>query len=260
MELRFTNIGIDKDSFSIIEKEMNGIITNQYEKIENLFLLYNDIDNIEINHQKLERSDIKEYKKKISIIKKRINPKDYHLTCYDILLREIQRKELKLKDTNKKIIDSLKIVGMNQSLQDRQIYTLSNKEKKYLQLAISLILNPEVIIVEDAFEYLDMKNEKKLFLLLQRIKDQYNKTIVFVSNRTERIYQYTNYVTIFVANKILLKGKTNEIFKQVDILKENKIEVPEIVEFTYKAIQNKKVKIDYHKDIRDIIKDIYKHV
>ncbi|MBR2828878.1 MAG: ATP-binding cassette domain-containing protein [Bacilli bacterium] len=260
MEITFKNIDINNNSFTIKEKEINGIITNQYEKIENLFLLYNNIDDIEINHQKIKKSDIKDYKKKISIIKKRINPKDYYLTCYEILLKEIKRKELKLKDTNKKIIDSLKIVGMNQSLQDRQIFTLSSKEKKYLQLAISLISNPEIIIIEDAFDYLDMKNEKKVFLLLQRIKDQYNKTIVFVSNKTEKIYQYSTHVIIYLSNKIIIEGKTEELFKKVDILKENKVEVPEIVEFTNKAIQNKKVKIDYHKDVRDIIKDIYKHV
>ena len=51
-----------------------------------------------------------------------------------------------------------------------------------------------------------------------------------------------------------------EIMKQVELIKENLIEIPDIVDFTYKAINNKKIKIDYHKDVRDIIKDIYKHV
>ena len=40
----------------------------------------------------------------------------------------------------------------------------------------------------------------------------------------------------------------------------NKFSIPEIIEFTYLAKKKKSVKIDYHKDIRDIIKDIYKHV
>ena len=43
-------------------------------------------------------------------------------------------------------------------------------------------------------------------------------------------------------------------------LKRNKFDIPDIVMFTYKAKKDKKVKIDYHQDIRDIIKDIYKHV
>ena len=66
---------------------------------------------------------------------------------------------------------------------------------------------------------------------------------------------------IFVKNnEILLQGATNDVYQRVDYLKRNKFDIPNIVEFTYIAKKKKKVKIDYHKDIRDIIKDIYKHV
>ena len=43
-------------------------------------------------------------------------------------------------------------------------------------------------------------------------------------------------------------------------MKKNRVNIPEIVEFTYQAKKEKKAKIDYHRDIRDLIKDIYKHV
>ena len=45
-----------------------------------------------------------------------------------------------------------------------------------------------------------------------------------------------------------------------DFLKKNRINITKIVEFTYLAKKKKNIKIDYHKDVRDIIKDIYKHV
>ena len=74
------------------------------------------------------------------------------------------------------------------------------------------------------------------------------------------LYQYTTKM-LFVKNKrIFLEGATEETYERVDYIKRNGYKVPEIVQFTYKAIKKKKVKIDYHKDIRDIIKDIYKHV
>jgi hypothetical protein len=59
---------------------------------------------------------------------------------------------------------------------------------------------------------------------------------------------------------ILIEGNTKEVYEKVDFLKENRIPLPEIVEFTYSAKKQKKAKIDYHRDIRDLIKDIYKHV
>jgi len=73
------------------------------------------------------------------------------------------------------------------------------------------------------------------------------------------LYRYTNYLIIFRNNKII-EGSTTDLFKRVDYLKRNKIVIPKIVEFTYLAKKKKNIRLEYHKDIRDIIKDIYKHV
>ena len=54
---------------------------------------------------------------------------------------------------------------------------------------------------------------------------------------------------------MLISGLTKEVFKEVELLQKNNILLPPILEFTYLARKKKKVKIDYHTDIRDIIKD-----
>ena len=45
-----------------------------------------------------------------------------------------------------------------------------------------------------------------------------------------------------------------------DILESNGIKVPTLIEITDLAKKNKNIKLFYHTDVRDIIKDIYKHV
>ena len=66
---------------------------------------------------------------------------------------------------------------------------------------------------------------------------------------------------IFVKNnKVLLEGKTDEVYQRVNYLQRNGFDIPDIVLFTYLARKKKNVNISYHKDIRDIIKDIYKHI
>ena len=91
------------------------------------------------------------------------------------------------------------------------------------------------------------------------IKEKYNKTIIFITNNSEILYKYADYVVIIKNNKVISNGK-KEIFEDVDLLTTNGVSIPEIVEFTYKAKKKYNIKIDYHNDIRDIIKDIYKHV
>ena len=213
-----------------------------------------------IDDQELTNDKLLIYQKKIDIIKEELDYASFTENVYQLLSYEVRRKNLILKDAEKKIRDSLKIVELNSNLLERNIHTLSASEQKLLQIAISLLSNPDLIILEEPFKNLDLKTEKKVMILLQKIKELYHKTIVFVSDDTNRLYKYTSHMIIFKNSRIISEGKTNELFQRVDFLKRNSIVIPQIVEFTYIAKKKKKVKLDYHKDIRDIIKDIYKHV
>ena len=103
-------------------------------------------------------------------------------------------------------------------------------------------------------------NKKKIRMVLRRIKDQFEKTIIIVSNNPNTLLQETEELIIFKNDKILAQENTMDCYQRVDFLKKHKIEVPDIIDFVYLAKKNKKAKIDYAKDIRDLIKDIYKHV
>lgn len=208
---------------------------------------------------KLLRNDENISNKRVSIVKGDFENIYFKNTIYSYMMYEIENRNIKLKDDLKKIRDSLKIVGLNNIELNREINTLSESEKKLLMLAIALLNNPEVIIIEEPFKRLDLKNEKKLILLLRKIKEKYNKIIVFISTDSNILYKYTEHLIVY-KDKVLLEGKTSTILENVEFLKKNKLSVPEIVEFTYLAKSKYNVKIDYHSDIRDIIKDIYKHV
>ena len=176
------------------------------------------------------------------------------------MLSEIEKKNLVLKDEDKKIKDSLRIIGLNKLDLNRNITTLSESEKKLLQISIGLLANPQVLVFEEPFRKLDLKNQKKIILFLRKIKEKYHKTIIFITNDSDMLYKYSDYLIIIKNNKKIIEGPSKKVFEQVDLFIENNITIPEIIEFTYKAKKKYNVKIDYHNDIRDIIKDIYKHV
>ena len=119
--------------------------------------------------------------------------------------------------------------------------------------------NPEVIILVEPFRDFDRKTERRILSFLQIIKEQYDKTIVILSDDTNMLYQYADYCIIEKGHKILMEGKAEMVLEQVNFLMANAIMVPDIVKFIFIA-KERKAKIDFHKDIRDLIKDIYKHV
>lgn len=224
---------------NIKEKTITGIITDTKEDI------IESIKNKSIQ--------------KIGIVKEDYLNSNFLIKVYEWMYYEIRRKRLIIKNPKKKIDDSLKIVGLDNTYLDRKINTLSSSEKILVILAISLLSNPEIIILDDLFKYFDKVNERRLMILLEKIRDNYDKTIILINDDSEILYKYTNKL-IIKKNNLFIEGDTNKLFQRVDFLHKNNIKVPEIIELTHLIKKKKKVKLEYHKDVRDILKDIYKHV
>ena len=261
MEVVFKNYKYKDNNlnFTIKEDEINGIVTDNIDEIVDIIkikLKYNG--KIIIDGETIK--DPIKYKKRINIVPDEIDDDIHFQTVYSLLENELLKRKISPKNLEKKVEDSLKIVGLKDEILDRNIYTLSSYEKKFIQVAQALLSNPDLLILVEPFKILDRNNEKKLMMLLEKINEHYNKSIIIVDNNINYLYKYTNHLVIAMNNKILKEGNTIELLTNVDFLKKNKIDIPDIVEITYLAYKNKKIKIDYHKDIRDIIKDIYKHV
>lgn len=261
IELKEYKYKSKKINIKLNSKYIYGIIGKNIEDWEEIIKINSNYkDNVLINKKVLLENELNSYKKRITILKEKDYLNIHKETIYDLMEYILKQKKIYPKNTQKKIKDSLRIVGLNKEILNRNLVTLSRSETKLLQIAISLLSNPDVLIIEEPFKYLDIKTLKNLMIVLRKMKDQYNKIVIFLSKDIEKIYQNTDNTIIYNKGNVVVQGKTKEVFKDVELLKENKISIPEIVNFTYEAKLKKSVKLDYHQNIRDIIKDIYKHV
>ena len=118
-----------------------------------------------------------------------------------------------------------------------------------------LISDTKIMVIDEPFQDLDYDRKKKIIVLLKRLAK--NKTIIIGSSSTDIIYT--------LCNKVLLLGKMKFLYGDVSVLTNKTtlnrfhLPMPEIVTFI-KLANNKKVKLPYSKDIRDLIKDVYKNV
>lgn len=263
MEIKLENIRINDWEFSTVlsSKDIIGITGPEYEELLKILHLESLPEgNIKINDTEVTSENNLEFYKTISIVEKEFKKINYLNTVKEHMDYIINYYHLQIKNIEKKEKDSLRIVGLDESILDRNITTLSRSEKKKVEISIGLLSNPEIIIIDDPFVFLDNKSRKRIIMVLKKLKEQFNKLIIIGTQDAEVLYQYTDKM-LFVKNKrIFLEAETETGYERVDYLKRNGFAVPERVLFTYKAIKKKKVKIEYHKDIRDIIKDVYKHV
>ena len=247
-------------NLTIKEKKIIGLTGNHIEDLLEIILLKGNKTKIEVNGKELKEKDFYPTKSKISFVPQFIEDNIHETTIEEQMIEYMKHNDIYPKNLKKKCKDALKIVGLEESFLKRNIYTCSSSEKKRIQIALELLKNPEIIVLEEPFQVLDIPNKKKIRMVLRRIKDQFEKTIIIVSNNPNMLLQETEELIIFKNDKILAQENTMDCYQRVDFLKKHKIEVPDIIDFVYLAKKNKKAKIDYAKDIRDLIKDIYKHV
>ena len=73
-----------------------------------------------------------------------------------------------------------------------------------LGIALALILNPKVIILDEPTVYLDSKNKKNLIKLLKKLKREYQKTIIVISNDINFIYEISDNIVLINNGEVKL--------------------------------------------------------
>lgn len=207
----------------------------------------------------LDKDSIKVIRKQVCMIHQNYQEQFFTNNLKEEILFITECLNYQARDINKKMNQSLAIVGLDKKYLNKNINTLSNGEKKLLQVAVSLITNPDIIIFDEAFVELDYTNQKKLIKLIKQLKEKYKKTIIIASNNANLLYELTDDIVILQKGHILAADSTTKVYQSIELLEKNDIDIPDLIMFTSLAKQ-KKVKLTYHRDIRDLIKDVYKHV
>ena len=265
MEIVFEQVGY-KDKLNHIDlkfsnKDTIGILGKHSSYVVSMILgdLFPLVGKVTINGTESNIDSKAELQKQIAYIRKdSIN--SFH---QEIVLAEIgtivDSKEYKNLNINKRIKDAFSMVGLNESYLTRRFDTMSSSELYMVQLAMQFICNPKIIILESPFVCLDYNNKKRLLKLLELLKEKYHKMIIICDEDVNVLYQHTDKVIFAKDCNHVSIYDTYDFFTSVKFLKANHIELPKLIDITYRG-KLKGVKLTYQKDIRDIIKDIYKHV
>lgn len=172
----------------------------------------------------------------------------------------LKKYNYKIDMLDKRIEDSLKMVGLDNSYLDRNPFDLSSGEKCLLALGVVLSLNPKLLIIDDPTLYLDNKNMEYLIKLIKKLKNNYHKTIIIFTSDIEFAIRLTDNYVILKNGKICSSGNSKDLLNNIPRLKSSGIEIPRIIEFINAVNKKKNINLDMTFDIKELMKDIYRHV
>ncbi|MCI5643078.1 MAG: ATP-binding cassette domain-containing protein [Peptoniphilus sp.] len=186
---------------------------------------------------------------------------------FDMFFNKTVKKEIefgmkyfkyKLDKLEVRAIDSLKLVGLDESYLNMNPLDLTVVDAKKVALACAIIYNPKVLILDEFTTGLSYTDKKELTSLLKMLKNKYNKTIILLTKDTNYAYPISDTVHILRLTR-LVKSGGKELFRDTRLLKSNNLEVPKIVSFIEKC--NKKGHdISQYTNIHDLIKGVYRDV
>lgn len=282
MEIKFNNIDFTYKKINYVDKEVlkNINIKFQKGKVNGLiggsgsgkttlveltnYLLIPTSGSINVGDFLIESDKKFKYKDilrfNVSLVFQFPEEQFFCATVKDELILTLRLFNYKLREMDKRIFDVLKMVSLNPIVLNSSPLKLSRGEQRKLALALSLLINPKVLILDEPTIGLDSKDKNELIKLIRLLKNRYHKTIIIITHDMDFLHKIVDYVFVLYNKEIVLEGIKYDVFKQEKLLKKYNIKVPKIIEFENKVLMKKKIKIGYRDDINDLIKDIYRYV
>lgn len=190
------------------------------------------------------------------------NPSDqfFNSTVREELIVTMQMNNYIPNQMNKRILDVLKMVHLEEDTLIRKPNSLSESEKRKLAIAQALICNPKILVLDEPVNSFDEKTKEEYLKLFRLLTKRYNKTIIIASNDLNFVHKIADKVFVLNQNEIVLQGDKYEVFKDTRLLKKYGLIPPYTMLFSNLVKEKKNIKIGYRDEINDLIKDIYRYV
>ncbi len=153
------------------------------------------------------------------------------IALYDMLSA---RKNLELfgavqglsgRDLVKRVEAALKIVELEDA-QNRRVKTFSGGMKRRLNLAVGLLHDPPVLLLDEPTVGVDPQSRAKIFVLLRELHAA-GKTIVYTTHYMEEAEQLCERIGIIDHGRVLAEGTLTELFGLVSITRFVRVFLPD---------------------------------
>lgn len=131
-------------------------------------------------------------------------------------------------EIKKRVLNSIREVGLDESYLERSPFSLSGGEKRRVAIACILSMEPKILVLDEPTSGLDPIGREEIISLIKKLKEEKRVTIIMISHSMEDIIQFIDRVYVLNNGKIVLEGETEEVFKKKELLEKYDLSVPEL--------------------------------
>ncbi len=167
-----------------------------------------------IDFLKATKAQMKKYRKDIQMIfQDPYASLDPRMTVFDIISEPLRYNTAMSRREIEQAVDRIAgQVGLNKAYLRRYPHAFSGGQRQRIGIARSLILQPKVIVCDEAVSALDVSIQAQIINLLEDLQKEYNLTYLFISHALSVVRHISDRVMVMYLGRVVEFGKTEELF------------------------------------------------
>ncbi len=238
LSVGYKDLTIYKDlSFNIAENTITSILCPNNSGKSTLIKTLSGINcglcgSIVLNNVKLTKRSFKKYIRDVGVVLEDIDRQFITNNVKDEIIFPLVNLGYNKSVIDKHIEDITKICELDNIL-NKKIDSLSNYDKIKVLIASSIIHFPKILLLDDPFRFLNLKEQKKILNILNNIKNNCNISIIFTTSQFSSIIDLDN-IIVLGNGKIIMQGNYKDIIKKDNELSKLGIEIPIMIDLSLK--------------------------
>ena len=178
---------------------------------------YTARDGITYDFLKLNKAEMKKVRREIQMIfQDPYSSLDPRMTVIDIIGEPLKANEPKMPraEYEAKVIDIAKRVGLNTTYLKRYPHAFSGGQRQRIGTARALILNPQIIVCDEAVSALDVSIQAQIINLLKDLQKEMDLTYLFISHDLSVVEHISDKVGVMYLGCLVEFGETEKLFSR----------------------------------------------
>lgn len=170
----------------------------------------------EVNFVKIDKKTMKGIRKEIQMIfQDPYSSLDPRMTVLDIIKEPLKANFPKMpKDEMDQMAKDMAVkVGLNPTYLMRYPHAFSGGQRQRIGIARALVLQPKIIVCDEAVSALDVSIQAQVINLLKDLQREMGLTYLFISHDLSVVEHISNKVGVMYLGRMVEFGETDQIFQ-----------------------------------------------
>ena len=231
----FRKVAVDDVNIEINEGELVGVIGHTGSGKSTLIQHFNGLlkptsGKIFIDGEELwaDKSRLRPIRFKVGLVFQYPEYQLFEETVYKDIAFGPKNMGLTESEIDRRLIDTMRLVGLNDSILDKSPFELSGGQKRRVAIAGVMAMEPKVLILDEPASGLDPKGREQILGLIKEYHREKKNTVLLVSHSMEDVAKHAEKILVMNKAKVFCYDTPVNVFHRADELEKMGLAVPQI--------------------------------